>query len=439
LVALTFAGVAVGVSLTLTPKYEATTTILIGQAQGSAIPTAGSLQGEAQGLQQITQTMTEIVRSRTVAETAIQQLGLQTTAGAVKANLNSEQVRATQIIRVSYRDTDPERAQQVANAVGDVFSEQISELSPSANAVTATVLDRAQLPQEPVTPDTQRNGLLALGIGVMLGIALVLLLEYLNDSWRSPEEAEQVSGVPALSAIPVGTQRQAKTNDLTQRLVTVLEPYSASAEAYRTLRTSLLHPSAGTPPKAVVVTSHGSGEGKSTTCANLGVVLSQAGKRVLILDCDLRRPIMHKIFGLVNLWGIVDILTGEYTAQEASEEPVEGLQVISIGSVPHDPAELLDSQRFAEFLASVREEYDHVLIDAPPIGLVSDAAILATQGDGVLLVLDMQNTRKGDVRRSVRSLEAVNADIVGTVLYNAPVKEAMGGYYNEATPTISGG
>ena len=202
LVALTFAGVAVGVSLTLTPKYEATTTILIGQAQGSAIPTAGSLQGEAQGLQQITQTMTEIVRSRTVAETAIQQLGLQTTAGAVKANLNSEQVRATQIIRVSYRDTDPERAQQVANAVGDVFSEQISELSPSANAVTATVLDRAQLPQEPVTPDTQRNGLLALGIGVMLGIALVLLLEYLNDSWRSPEEAEQISGVPVYGIIP---------------------------------------------------------------------------------------------------------------------------------------------------------------------------------------------------------------------------------------------
>jgi capsular polysaccharide biosynthesis protein len=201
LVAIVLMGGAVGISLAQTPKYEASIKILVGQEEGSEVST-GSLGGEVQGLQQITQTLTEGVNSRPVTEAVIQQLGLQTTPESFEKNLNAEQVRATQFIQVHYTDTSPERAQQVVDAVGDVFSEQVSEVSPSANAVTATVWERAALPDEPVSPKPVRNGLLALAAGVMIGVALTFLIEYLDNSWRSPEEVEQVSGLPTFGIIP---------------------------------------------------------------------------------------------------------------------------------------------------------------------------------------------------------------------------------------------
>ncbi len=227
--------------------------------------------------------------------------------------------------------------------------------------------------------------------------------------------------------------RQARTGreleeDVAQRLVTIADPTGVASEAYRTIRTNLLYSLVDNPPKVVALTSPGQGEGKSTTCANLGVVLAQAAKRTLILDCDLRRPVIHKYFGLRNLHGIMDVLAGEHNLQEVWHEPVEGLQVVPVGPVPLNPAEVLGSQRFSRLLTGVREEFDYVLIDASPIGPVSDPAILATQVDGVLLVLDAQNTRKGAVRQSIRSLQAVDANILGTIMNNAKISKSE--YYS---------
>jgi capsular exopolysaccharide synthesis family protein len=227
------------------------------------------------------------------------------------------------------------------------------------------------------------------------------------------------------------TPRRARTGreseDFTKRLVTSLDPTSAVSEAYRTLRTNLLYSFVDYPLKVIVITSPGQSEGKSTTCSNLGVVLAQAGKNTLILDCDFRKPIVHKFFGLRNLHGVVDILTGERSLQEVMIEVEAGLKVISVGRIPPNPAEILGSRRFAEMLAEVREGFDYVLVDAPPVGLVSDPAILSTQGDGVLLVMDAQNTRKGSVQQAMRSLEVVGARVLGTVMNNA--KMAKGDYY----------
>ena len=212
-----------------------------------------------------------------------------------------------------------------------------------------------------------------------------------------------------------------------ERLVTILDPTSAASEAYRSLRTNLFYAFMDDPPKVIVVTSPGSGEGKSTTCANLGVVLAQAAKTTLILDCDLRKPVVHEFFGLRNLQGITNVLIGERSLQEVWEEPQDGLKVVPVGPIPLDPAEVLGSRRFSQFLTGVRKGFDYVLIDSAPVGLVSDPAILATQGDGVLLVLDAQNTRKGTVQRAVRSLQAVGANVFGTVMNN--FKAPKGGYY----------
>ncbi len=205
------------------------------------------------------------------------------------------------------------------------------------------------------------------------------------------------------------------------RLVTVLDPTSAASEAYRTLRTNLLYACVDKPPKVILLTSPGPLEGKSTVCANMGVVLTQADKNVLIIDCDFRRPTIHKFFGLPNLRGIVDVLVGEHDLQEVWMEPVEGLKIVPGGPVPPNPTELLSSQRFSELLTYFREDFDYVLVDAPPTGLVSDPTIIAAQADGVLLVLHAQKTSKGSLRRAVRRLKAVRANVLGTVMNNVKI------------------
>jgi receptor protein-tyrosine kinase len=214
-------------------------------------------------------------------------------------------------------------------------------------------------------------------------------------------------------------QEERKSGNFSSCLVTALNPYSAESEAYRTLRTNVLYALVDdVPPRVVVTTSPGSKESTSAVCANLGVVLAQAGKKTLIVDCDLRKPAMHEIFGLRGSQGVVDILAGECGLREARQEPLSGLQVLIAGAAPSNPAELLESQHLSSLLADTREEFDYVLVDSSPAGLVSDPAILATQGDGVLLVVDAQKTRKSDVRRAVRNLTAVGAPILGTVMNN---------------------
>jgi capsular exopolysaccharide synthesis family protein len=220
----------------------------------------------------------------------------------------------------------------------------------------------------------------------------------------------------------------AKSGDPAGRLVTMTDPASSSSEAYRTLRANLQFGFVDSPPKVITVTSPYHGEGKTTVCANLGVVLAQADNDVLALDCDLRIPDLHATFGVRNLYGVTDVLRGERDLQQACHEGAPGLKVLAAGPLPLNPTELLSSRRFAEFVGRIRREFDYVLIDVPPVQLVADAAIVAAQSDGVLLVLDARSTSKGSVRRSMRSLEAVGVRVIGTVVNNAKV--GKGGDYS---------
>ena len=221
-------------------------------------------------------------------------------------------------------------------------------------------------------------------------------------------------------------RKNATKNDRSERLVTVFDPTGVAAEAYRVLRTNLLYSFVDDPPRVILLTSPSEFEGKSTTCANLGVVLTQADKSVLAVDCDLHKPTLHKFFGMDNVRGIINVLAGEYHLQEVCTEAFPRLQIVSTGPIPPNPAEVLSSKLFADFVDRTRQEFDYVLLDAPPVGLVSDPAILATMADGVLLVLDAQNTRKGSVLQSMRSLTAVGANVLGTVMSN--VVGAKGSY-----------
>jgi capsular exopolysaccharide synthesis family protein len=444
LMAALFTGVAVGISLLQTPQYQSSITVLVGQKENTATPY--SLGSDVQGLQQLTLTLAKAANSRPLAEAVIEQYDLKTSPQEfLQERLNVEPITDTQFIQIDYTDPDPKRARLVADTIGEVFSEQIAEVSSDTSAITATVWEPAVVPDQPVSPDPIRNGLLTLGLGLLAGLVLVYLLDYFDDSWRSPEEVEQVSGLPIYGVIPTfdsvkakpsknekkeksglfgfrrkaspKSQKEEQVDSFSSSLVTVLAPYSVPAEAYRTLRTNLLYAQVDAPPKVIALTSPGSQEGKSTTCVNLGVVLAQAGKQTLILECDLRRPTIHKIFGLRNIKGLMNVILGEDSLKEITQEPVPGLRVASLGPMPPNPAEILSSERFRE------------LIDTPPVEVVSDVAILSPQVDGILFTLDARNTQKGAVRRSVKSLETVGARIIGTVTNNFKVsKDAYASY-----------
>lgn len=213
------------------------------------------------------------------------------------------------------------------------------------------------------------------------------------------------------------TRQEDKVNGsgkLDPRLVVLLDPMSPAAEAYRILRTNLLHTGEGEPSKIIVMTSSGRHEGKSIACANLAVALAQVGKRTMLVDCDFRAPAQHSIFGIHNLEGLTSVLDGKSSLAEVGQEPVRNLKVISAGRTPSDPSAVLDSERFAQFLSYVRKEFDYVLIDVAPTESVSDPLILAARGDGVLLVLNARS-RKASIRQSMLKLRAVGGNVIGTV------------------------
>jgi capsular exopolysaccharide synthesis family protein len=167
-----------------------------------------------------------------------------------------------------------------------------------------------------------------------------------------------------------------------------------------------------------VVSSSRPREGKSTVCANLAVALAQAEKDVLLVDGVLWKPMVHKLFAIQNTRGLASVLMKQCASEEAWHEPAPNLKVLTAGPEPHDSSDLLASERFAEFMHRARESFDYVLVDAPPVDLISDTAMLAAHSDGVLLVIDAKKTRKRSVRQSVRSLEAVGVDVLGTVMTN---------------------
>jgi succinoglycan biosynthesis transport protein ExoP len=453
-------GAAVVFSLLQETTYEASIKVLIAQEEDQAQP--GALGSDVQGLQQVTQTLAVAIDSRPVAEEAIRRLNLRISPkNLIEDRLNVEQIGTTQFINVTYEDSDPRQAQRIVDTIGEVFSQRVANTDVGNGSVTATVWERSDLPTDPVSPNLALNLGAGLVLGLLLGTALALLLEFFDDSWRSPEELEHISGITNFGTIPefevlkdrALAQRmqelQAEVEDvlvpkespshkksdkdesglLYGALVTLLAPDSVASEVFRSLRANLVYAVVDRPPKVIMITSPGPREGKSTVCSNLGVALAQAGMRTLIVDCDLRKPALHKIFGLRNFLGLVNVMVRERILKEVWHDVAPNLKVVSSGPRPLNPAELLGSERLSELLDEIRDSFDYILLDAPPIGAVSDPAVLAPRVDGVFLTVDAQNTRKRSVQRSMRSLEAVGANVLGTVMNKVKLSKADERYY----------
>jgi capsular exopolysaccharide synthesis family protein len=211
-------------------------------------------------------------------------------------------------------------------------------------------------------------------------------------------------------------------------LITITDPRSPVSEAYRTLRTNLQFSSLDDPIRTLVITSPAPDEGKSTTIANLAVTLAQSGKRTILVDCDLRRPALHTLFDLQAEPGLTNLMLEEDGEPFLQETAVDGLRLLSSGPKPPNPADMLGAQKLDKIIESLSKDADIVLLDAPPVIAVTDAAILGAKVDGVLLVISAGKTRRDHAQRAKELLEKANVRIIGAALANAPKDSAIGEY-----------
>jgi len=292
-------------------------------------------------------------------------------------------------------------------------------------ANTLTLVEPATPNYTPIGPQTSTNVLLAGAIGALLAVGAILLLEYLDDTVKSGDEVAELTGLPFLGQIPRVREKVA------EQLLTQREPRSAFSESFRTLRTNLQFSGFDRPLRTILVTSPQPTEGKSTVVANLGVVLAQAGRRVIVVDTDLRRPILHHIFGQNNDWGLTGALFGEGNRTDDGLLPtgVENLSFLPSGPLPPNPSEILGSQRMGDFLAHLQEQADVILLDSPPLLTMADASILAARVDGVILVADAGRTRREALKKAAEALRRVGAHVLGVALNRVGLRSEGYSYY----------
>src|SRR5919108_2891685 len=288
------------------------------------------------------------------------------------------------------------------------------------------LLTPADEPSTPASPNVTLNLLVGGLIGLLGGVALAYVVDRLDDSVGSKEVGEAITGLPTLGMVPKLPARDGAQADL----VSVAEPASSAAEAYRSLRTSVTFLGVDRPVRTILVTSAGPSEGKTTTAANLAVVLAQVGERVLLVDADLRRRRAHQLVGAPHSPGLTSVLLGEVDAADAvrTVEDVPNLRVLPPGPPPPNPAELLDGARARELFDALAGTYDAVVIDTAPVLPVTDAQVLSRVADAVLMVVAYGRTSKRGLARALELLGQVNAPIVGTVLNLVPADQSYGAY-----------
>ena len=312
------------------------------------------------------------------------------------------------------------------------------DISNGNGSNEVSIATHSRLPKEPVGPPRLRNIIIAFLLSLAGGIGLAFLLDFLDDTVKSVEDVDRYIHLPALALIPSGRDRRlpaiasgppAPAN--TTALAMITDARSPITESYRHLRTSLLLSSAGKPPKTILVTSSQPAEGKTTTGINTAFMLAQTGAEVLMLDCDLRRPRLHAQFGLPNTKGLTTWLSGEKNLDGLIQtcDKAPNLKILTSGPVPPNPAELLGSEEMRKLLNTLSEQYAHIIIDSPPAISFTDASILSTMVDGVILVVHGGRSSRAVVRRAKQQLLDVGAHIFGVVLNNVKV-ESHDYYYS---------
>jgi polysaccharide biosynthesis transport protein len=315
------------------------------------------------------------------------------------------------------RTTLQSRRDSLTSRLG-VLQQRIIDLNANASVAegAAQVVQRAEVPRSPVSPNLLRNAALALLSGLALGVGFAFLRERLDDRVKSRQELERRLGAPVIAAVPKVTAWR-KRGDA--QLIVQSDPRSPVSESYRTLATNIQYPASRERLQVLMITSAMGGEGKTTTAANVSVVLAQSGRRVILVSADLRRSRLHSFFGISNRIGLSDVLVDYGKLEEAVLDPgIDNLRIISAGPVPADPAALLAGQNTVLLLDSLRDMADFVILDTPPVLAVADASILAPRTDSTVFVMNAEDSSRSAMLQARDQLENAGARIIGAVYNN---------------------
>jgi capsular exopolysaccharide synthesis family protein len=348
---------------------------------------------------------------------------------SLKSSLSEIKNEAQQLNEKAIEYGVLKRQAESARQMYDVLIKRFKESSLSEEIKTGNIriMDEAVVPSSPIKPNPQQNMMLALVLGLALGVGGAFFLEYLDNTIKSPDDVKNHLGVPYLAPIPMVDEAHGE-----RELVSHAFPKSTASEAFRGLRTNILFSSADHPPQVILVSSPGPGDGKTLSSINLAITMAQYGSKVLLLDGDLRRPRIHKIFGLSRDNGVSNVLAGsvDQNAAVIQSTDIPNLSVITSGPVPPNPSELLGSKRMTKFLDMLRERYDRIIIDCTPVTAVTDASVLASFVDGVVVVLKANESTKEVARSALEGLDRVKAKVLGVVLNAVDLSKESSYYYH---------
>ncbi len=412
-------GAAAAYSLTRTPLYEAESRVFV------STQTSGSVQELQQGsafTQQRVTTYVNLVTTPIVINPVLDELDLDMTAGQLAKQVSASAPLNTTLIGITVTDADPVLAADIANALGASLTTAVEDIeTPAGQELSPVKLTRVQdaLPTNvPVSPNVPLNLALGALVGLALGIGFAVLRTVLDTKVRSARDINNLTDRPILGAIPFDPKAQERP------LILHADPYNPRSEAFRALRTNLqfIEMDGG---HSFVVTSSIPSEGKSTTTVNLAIALADAGKRVALIDTDLRKPKVAEYLGIEGGAGLTDVLIGRAKVGDVmlpwGKRP---LFVLPAGKVPPNPSELLGSKQMAQLLEAISRDFDVVLLDAPPLLPVTDAAVLARVTSGALVVVAAGRTTSGQFEGALTALETVEAKVAGVILTMVPTRGA---------------
>jgi capsular exopolysaccharide synthesis family protein len=401
-----------------TPQYQSTSRIFI-----STDTTNSAEAFYASGFTtQRVKSYAELATSRELMQKVISRLNLNLTPADLASKITATVDSETVIILLSVLDPDPAVAQQIARAESEELSEYLTvletPLSKATSPIKATVVDPASYNASPVSPRPMINLVIGGMIGLLLGLAAAVIRDILDNTVSSAEDVANVIEAPVLASI-------AYDSDVPKRpLLTEASSRAPRVEAFRLLRTNLQFLNLDTRPTSLVITSAIPGEGKTSTATNLAIALAQTGQRVVLVDGDLRRPKVASVLGLERSVGITTVLVGRSELHESVQKhSASGIYFLASGPIPPNPTEVLQSQAAQALFDRLNEMFDMVIIDAPPLLPVSDAAIMARDVDGAILVVRHGKTTKDQLRQARQRLAQVDANLFGVAVNMTPRRD----------------
>ncbi len=403
----------------LSPKvYQAQTRLFVSTSGGSD---SGALLQGSSFTQQRVKSYADVITTPKVLDPVIETLTLDTTAAKLGTQITATVPLDTVLIEVAVTNADPRVAAQVADAVGKQFTKTVADLESVADGksspVKVTVVSTPTVPTTPISPKPTRNLALGVVLGLLLGLGLALVRDLLDTTIKGEKDIKDVTDVTVIGGIsfdPEATKRP---------LIVQADPHSPRAEAFRTLRTNLQFVDAANHPRSIMFTSSLPGEGKTTTTANLAITMAASGARVCIIEGDLRRPRLLEYMGLDGSVGLTNVLIGQADLSDVLQQFTNtSVYVIGSGSVPPNPSELLGSAAMNETLRELESRFDVVIIDAPPLLPVTDAAVLSTIVGGTVVVVGAGLVNRDHLARALQSLDAVKGRVLGLVLNRLPTK-----------------